>query len=137
MGKDGGFSLIELLLVMVLSAIVFVVAAPRWPGDEITLQSQADQLSADLDLARALAISRGESITIQRATTPDSYTLTDSSGTPLYPSTQLDGISLQTFSITFDPYGNPGSADQEIALSHHDARMSLRVVGESGVVIWL
>jgi prepilin-type N-terminal cleavage/methylation domain-containing protein len=131
--KNSGFTLIELILVMVLAGILIVVATARWPGTEITLQSSVDQLAADLDLARSLAISRGKSITIQ--STADSYTITDSANTVLYPASRLAGVAMDSFTIVFDRYGNPGPTDTSIGLAINGTRMSLTIVSESGVVL--
>lgn len=132
-----GFSLIELLLVIILAAILITVAAARWPGGEITLQAYAENLSTDIDLARTAALSRGTGTVIQRGSSADSYSISSSSGSQLYPTKILPGASLEPFRINFDRFGNPGADNQDISIEFSGVSKSLQVVGESGAVIWL
>jgi prepilin-type N-terminal cleavage/methylation domain-containing protein len=132
--RDSGFTLIELLLVFVILGILVTQVAASWPSRSITLQTQVDQLWSGLDLARSLAISRGESISIARLATGDGYSITDSWGEALYPDRYLNGASLDDFSLTFNGYGNPGSADTQIGLTLGETQMILQIVGESGGV---
>ncbi|MBF0445313.1 MAG: GspH/FimT family protein [Magnetococcales bacterium] len=132
-----GFTLIELVLVIVLVGVLTVIMAAKWPGEAITLQGYRNNLAADINLAQSMAISRSESITIKNATNSGSYTIVDASGLELISPIQFNGVTLDTFSIVFDPYGNPGVADKEIALVLEDNSSALRIVGVSGVVQFL
>jgi Tfp pilus assembly protein FimT len=126
-----------MILVIVVAGIIAVAVAARWPGMEITLQSYSNNLAADLDLARALALSRGESITIQHSSGATSYSITDSSGGSLYTTTPVDGVLIDSFTAVFDLYGSPGVADIDIGLSMNGSQITLRIVGESGAVVEL
>jgi prepilin-type N-terminal cleavage/methylation domain-containing protein len=135
--KSHGFTLIELILVIVIVGILTVIVVAKWPGEAISLQSYRENLAVDINLAKSMAISRGEAITIKNSTTTGSYTIVDSSGFELTSPTQLIGVTIDSFSIVFDPYGNPGVSDQDIGLVLEDNSTSLRVVGVSGTVLFL
>ncbi|MBF0448236.1 MAG: prepilin-type N-terminal cleavage/methylation domain-containing protein [Magnetococcales bacterium] len=136
-GANGsGFSLIELILVLLLASIVTVAVAPRWPGSGLVLQQDGDQLAGDLNLARASAMSYRDSMTLQRSASVDRYSLTDSSGAIRLTSRSLGGSTFSAFTVTFDEKGNPGRSDLTITLSSRGDQRTLTVVGESGAVLW-
>jgi prepilin-type N-terminal cleavage/methylation domain-containing protein len=135
--KSHGFTLIELVLVIVLVGILSVIVAIKWPGEAVTLQSYRENLAADINLAKSMAISRGESITIKNSTAPGSYTIIDSSGSKLISTIQFNGVTIDPFSTVFDSYGNPGATDKDISLILEDNSTVLRIVGVSGVVLFL
>lgn len=57
--RPGGFSFLELLVIVGLLAILLVVAVPRlFAPDELDVETTARQVAADLVLARRLAIAR-------------------------------------------------------------------------------
>ncbi|MBF0381432.1 MAG: GspH/FimT family pseudopilin [Magnetococcales bacterium] len=135
--NSGGFTIIELILAIVLVGILSVIAVARWPGVGISIYSYRENLAHDINLARAMALSRGESVTIQNSTNHDSYLITDSSGSVVKTSTPLTGLTIYTFIVVFDPYGDPGLQDSDIGLELEGNTTALRVVGESGAVVFL
>jgi len=111
-----GFSLIELVSVMVILATIAALAAPRFVHHDATVPAQADQLGRIIRHAQALAMSQGRPLTVdvQSAT---SYVITDGAtptpSTIRDPSGQLQAFSLQngvTLSgadLEFDSLGRP------------------------------
>ena len=111
-----GFSLIELVSVMVILATIAALAAPRFVHHDATVPAQADQLGRIVRHAQALAMSQGRPLTVdvQSAT---SYVITDGAtptpSTIRDPSGQLQAFSLQngvTLSgadLEFDSLGRP------------------------------
>lgn len=111
-----GFSLIELVSVMVILATIAALAAPRFVHHDATVPAQADQLGRIIRHAQALAMSQGRPLTVdvQSAT---SYAITDGAtptpSTIRDPSGQLQAFSLQngvTLSgadLEFDSLGRP------------------------------
>ena len=111
-----GFSLIELVSVMVILATIAALAAPRFVHHDATVPAQADQLGRIVRHAQALAMSQGRPLTVdvQSAT---SYAITDGAtptpSTIRDPSGQLQAFSLQngvTLSgadLEFDSLGRP------------------------------
>ncbi len=64
-----GFTLIELMIVVVLIAVIAAIAAPSFANmiRDNRLTTQANNLLASLQLARSEAVSRGVQVTVRRA----------------------------------------------------------------------
>jgi len=115
-GRSAGFSLIELVSVMVILATLAALAAPRFVHHDATVPAQADQLGRIIRHAQALSMSQSRPLTVdvQSAT---SYAITDGAtptpSTIRDPSGQLQAFSLQngvTLSgadLEFDSLGRP------------------------------
>lgn len=70
-----GFTLIDLLCALALAAIVTVVALPAFDGlaTNYGLAAAADELAAELNAARVMAVSRGSTFTVTFDTASNSY----------------------------------------------------------------
>lgn len=111
-----GFSLIELVSVMVILATIAALAAPRFVHHDATVPAQADQLGRIIRHAQALAMSQGRPLTVD-VQSSTSYVITDGAtptpSTIRDPSGQLQAFSLQngvTLSgadLEFDSLGRP------------------------------
>ncbi len=71
----GGFSLIELVLVIVLAGILAVAAMDRLPGAGLSLGAQADQVASDVRTVQSLELTRGASYCLN--VTSGGYEITD------------------------------------------------------------
>jgi type IV fimbrial biogenesis protein FimT len=73
LGSSGGFTLIELMIVMVIVAIGVTLAVPTFENIAQKRQttSEAEQLAAFLGLAQSEAIKRNEEVSINLTTTSD------------------------------------------------------------------
>jgi len=148
-----GFTLIELVLVLLITAILGTYAIIKIPSGSINISAQADQISADIRHTQSLAINRGQRYRINFNS--DRYWISNIDGTTLYthPASAnstifLDsGISLSsshTF-LVFDgqgkPYTNaltPGTAlaaDAVITLTVASENRTVRISPETGRVI--
>ena len=95
--RGAGFSLIELVSVMVILATITMLAAPRFVHHDATVPAQADQLGRIIRHAQALAMSQGRPLTVD-IQSASSYAITD--GATPTPSTIRDASGqLQTFSL--------------------------------------
>lgn len=57
-----GFTLVELVVVMVLAAILALVALPRMSQNTVELSSQAEQVATDVRYAQTLSMTRGTAL---------------------------------------------------------------------------
>jgi len=148
-----GFTLIELVTVLLLVAILSVTAINQWPGSGINLSAQADQLANDIRYTQSLAMNRGQRYRINLAA--DRYWISDTGGTvtvalPGSGATDVllnSGIALSTsYSfLVFDgngvPYttattpGTPLAADAVITLSADGVSRTLTISPQTGRVL--
>lgn len=76
-----GVTLLELIMVMMILAIIAVGVVPLMSlGEQTQVYAAADRLAADLNYARHLAITRGESITVRFYPILEKYQIEDSDG---------------------------------------------------------
>ena len=111
-----GFTLIELISVIVILATIATLAAPRFIHNEATVPAQADQLGRVIRHAQALAMSMGRPHTVD-IISATSYAITDgvtpSPSTIRDPSGQLqsfslsNGVTLTGSDLEFDTLGRP------------------------------
>jgi prepilin-type N-terminal cleavage/methylation domain-containing protein len=116
-----GFTMIELIIVMIIIGILAATVIIKWPGKSFNLPAQADIIVQDIRYTQSLAMSRaqsGERYRIYFYTT--SYRITDNNGTRISHPTagQADsvlgsGISFQSNGfngyLAFDNLGQPYS----------------------------
>ncbi|MBF0399757.1 MAG: prepilin-type N-terminal cleavage/methylation domain-containing protein [Magnetococcales bacterium] len=132
--STAGFSLLELLLVLLLMAIVTGMAAPRWPG-ALLLSAQAERLAQDIRFAQALTLNQGQPHTL-RAQGGSRYTLLDGNNQPLQTDPlSLDGVTIEPFSLSFvPPLAAPAASCPPIHLSMGGESVALMVSDLTGTV---
>ncbi len=148
-----GFTLIELILVLVITSIISTYAVIKFPSGSTSISAQANQLMADIRHTQSLAIHRGQRYRINFNN--DRYWISSADGATLYThpasgSTTIfldTGISLASTNnfLVFDgqgkPYTNtltPGTAlaaDAVITLTAASESRTIRVTPETGRVI--
>jgi prepilin-type N-terminal cleavage/methylation domain-containing protein len=148
--RSTGFSMIELIVVMIITGILAVVLLPRLADQPVTLSAQAEQIASDIRYVQTLGMTQGDNAQRQRIViSAGSYSLADNSGTAIvHPATgntsaiQLSGITVTTTPalpaspnnfIAFDGKGRPYNfsgilaADQLITLTATGGTASGRV----------
>jgi prepilin-type N-terminal cleavage/methylation domain-containing protein len=79
-----GFTLVEIIVVVVLLAIVSLTAIPVLSSAaDMQVRSAADKIAADLDYAKGLAITHQKTYTVVFAPSEEKYQVQDSTGTIL------------------------------------------------------
>jgi prepilin-type N-terminal cleavage/methylation domain-containing protein len=114
-----GFTLLELIVVLVLLAILFSAGYSAWPTQSVNVHSQAQQLVSDMNYLRMLASSTHSSVQLNLAATQYSTTETDGSTAILLPAHQTSNVvplqsnitaTYSNATIVFDYLGRPYSA---------------------------
>ena len=77
-GSHGGFTVIELLIVVVILAIIGLTALPMISSaGSVQIRSAANMISADLEYARSMALSRGQNFSVVFDDSTESYRIED------------------------------------------------------------
>ena len=98
--KPGGFTLVELILVVLILSIAAVIAIPMFSSAaDIQVRSAANRIAADLDYARGLAITRQKNYAVVFDPANESYDIRDSNNVVI--TNPLDG-KFFTVNLTND-----------------------------------
>jgi len=77
-GISGGFTLVELLIVISIIAIVALTAIPMMSSAaSVQIRSAANMLTADLEYAKSMSISRGQNYSVVFDKDTESYRIED------------------------------------------------------------
>lgn len=102
MPHQHGFTLIELILVIIITSILAVGVYISWPAVTIDLEAQAQQIANDIRYAQMLSMSKGERYRFVRISST-SYQITNGSGSAILLPTGSTAATLYT-GITFDAF---------------------------------
>ena len=80
-GKSSGFTVIELIIVVVILSIAALTAVPMMSSAaSVQIRSAANMLTADLEYAKSMAISRGQNFSVVFDKNAESYRIEDQNG---------------------------------------------------------
>jgi len=120
MHRCKGFTLIELVIVIIVLGILSKGVYMQWTAGTINLGAQADQLAGDIRYTQSLSMSKNQRYRLVKISST-SYQITNSAGTAIiYPNGQntitlKNGITFGSFTnlpnslIAFDSNGIPYS----------------------------
>jgi len=84
--RGGGFTVIEILLVVVIIAIAAMIAVPMMGSmDSVQIRSAANMIAADLEYAKSMAISRQKNYSVVFNPANDYYEVHDPNGIIKHP----------------------------------------------------
>jgi prepilin-type N-terminal cleavage/methylation domain-containing protein len=151
--KKLGFTIIELVIVILISTILATAVYLRWPGVSVKLDAQTKQLVADLRYTQNLAMSRGERYRL--VITGHSYQIISNTGevvvlpsgsnTSTFATTNIT-TSLPNSLVVFDTRGVPyidtaspgtllGPTPATISLSAGAYTKTITITPETGRVL--
>ncbi|MCX5831476.1 MAG: prepilin-type N-terminal cleavage/methylation domain-containing protein [Deltaproteobacteria bacterium] len=141
-----GFTLIEIIAVLIILGIMAAVAVSRMGSNSSDLIPQTDILKTHLRFAQLKALSDDTSTSWGIVfTTNSSYTLTNivptgTAATINLPSedspthTFASGVTCTTTTVAFDSWGSPGTTNVTITLTQGGASKSFRVYANTGYI---
>lgn len=118
--RHSGFTIVELVAIILLVGVLAFVAIPRFSGPSLRVDAQAEQLASDIRYTQTLAMTQGDRFRINL--TAAGYQITDSGGLnpEVHPGTgstsvvALDGVALSGYNppltgnyVAFDGRGIP------------------------------
>ena len=143
--NNGGFTLIEVIAVLIILAIVTAVAVTRGMSTQNDLIPQADTVKTHLRFAQLKAL--GDDVNTWGITfTTGSYSLSCTAGTnSTCPSSQLPSemssshsfpshVTATSTTVNFDSWGSPGTADVPIVLSENGNTTTVTVKAYTGYI---
>lgn len=101
-----GFTIIELVMVMVIIGVLAAVVAAKWPSTAHNTPT-ALQLVEDIRLAQSLSMNRGGGFSIERSGTTQYRILDDGA---VFGDPRNIEVSLSNFTLRFDSLGRPVDA---------------------------
>ncbi len=142
-GDTKGFTMIELIMVVVITGIMMAVALPKLNGlSGIDLYSAARQVKSDIRYTQEMAMSKYRQTTITFASAGDTYNITSSGSSE---SKELPKNSKATFNAIgsgttelvyiFDSYGEPDltyGAGDTLRISSGSSYQDIEVEAISG-----
>lgn len=139
MKNDSGFTLIEIIMVVLTIGILAFVVISKYPTTEISLDTAADMIKSDIRSVQALAIAKHEAQTLTFNSSTQ-YTFPKVGGgteTRIFGNIFRGGISLSAkpAAITFNSLGEP-TADQNdsITITNGSSTQTLTVLRYTGKV---
>jgi type II secretory pathway pseudopilin PulG len=156
--SDEGFTLVELIVMLLVIAVIAVIAAPKMSSDPISVATEAEQLAADIRYVQTLAMTQAQRYRINFTATGYTFTLADAGATavihPLTGSTApinlnsgttigLPPTGLLNSLVAFDGRGVPYTdslattalaATATIVLSRGTASQAITISPETGKV---
>ena len=109
-GRASGFSVLELVLVVVMVGLLAVFAAPRlFTTQGITLPATAAQLAASIRYTQSLAMSRGQRYRINFAA--GAYQITDMGGAPIVQPLTASTAAVSVAPATLSGFNPPLTGD--------------------------
>lgn len=140
--RSTGFTMIEVIAVLIILAIISAVAVSRVGSNESSLRAEVNDLKAALRYAQQMAIASDSTVGFRITVTPNDYTIyrvvggVETIPHPLLPgesasSHSFSGVSASSATFTFNEWGGIGS-DTAVTLTGGGGSKTINVIGETG-----
>jgi len=137
MKNDRGFTLIEIIMVIITIGILAFVVISKYPTTEISLDTAADMIKSDIRSVQALAIAKhaAQTLTFNSSTQYTFPKLGGGTETRIFGDIFRGGISLSAYpgSITFNSLGEPSAGYGTITITNGSS-ITLTVLQYTGKV---
>ncbi len=130
-----GFTLIELIIVILLIAIMGAVAFPLFNRNTFDVGTAAATVQTDIRMAQELAMARNQSVSID-FDVAGQYDIDDPGGTNDWTRVLPGNAVTNDVTVSFNQYGEPenGSDDYEVTVSAGGESRTITVEAYSGRV---
>ena len=140
--KYRGFTLVELVIVLVLAAILAASVLPRFTQGIVELSSQAEQVAADVRYAQMLSMTRGQHYCISftgtgyqlrntNCTVAVTHPATGSTAAIVLSATTVTTSNLTGNALEFDTKGRP----QTLTVATNNGTITLTSSGQTRSVV--
>lgn len=154
-GTDSGFTLVEIVIVIVVIGIAALLAIPMMSSAaSLQIRSAANMLAADLEYAKSMAISRGQNYSVVFDKDTDSYKIVDPLGNTIeHPvkkgfdyvvsfqnESRLNRVDITsadfggTQTVTFDCLGSPVGSGGSVVLQADSTTKTITVEPVTGFI---
>jgi len=120
--RQQGFTLIELVIVLMLLGIMSAIALPRWAPADTTVSAQANRLARDLRHVQSMAMQQGRTLTLDiqtaatyRAADSGSITVTDPATQQPFTIAMDNNVTVSGIDTDFDSLGRPVASSTLLA----------------------
>lgn len=140
--KSSGFTVLELVIVIVILSIVAFAAFVKTPGTSVNLDAQAERLANDIRYTQNLAMARNQHYRIVFDPAASSYTIQDGAentdySVTLAPTTLTTPLTMIIFNNKGTPYSDistPLTNTVTITLTSGEATSSVVITPDTGRV---
>ena len=127
-----GFTLLELIMLMVIAGILAVVVIPHFGGvSSISLDGAAQMITADIRYAQQLAMAKHQQYTVQFTASTNSYSVYNDPGDPVVSIDfddieRIQGVTIDAdFQETFNSLGVPTGGGGSVTLNGSGKTISI------------
>lgn len=140
--KANGFTLFELIIILVLVGLLSIVAIPLFLNEDLRVTPAADQIAGEIRYAQSLAMTRGEAHSFN--VNGDSFSISNESGGTVSLSNgdvsgSFDGLNLTidgggSGTVTFSSLFGEADGAHTVQVSGGGSSASVSVSGDTGYV---
>ena len=149
-----GFTIVEILIVVVILSIAALAAIPMMSSaSSFQIRSAANMIAADLEYAKSMAISRGQTYSVEFDVAADSYSIVDQTDTVIehpvkkgFPYTvrfptesrlskvEITNVTFTSNKVGFDCLGSPDNNGGSVTINANGTTATINVEPVTGYI---